>query len=92
MTAYAAAQVSMILKSVNTCISNAFKCFNSQSSQYTTFPRRCTSEINPKGLYTDANFLRISRLVRLALLLGISMAIESSFLSHNKPRIFISDS
>ena len=39
----------------------------------------------------DANFLIISRLVCLALLLGISMAIESSFLSHNKPRIFVSD-
>ena len=39
----------------------------------------------------DANLLRKSHLVCLALLVGISMAIESSFLSHNKPRIFILD-
>ena len=39
-----------------------------------------------------ANLSRISRLVCLALLLGISMAIKSSFLSHNELRIFVSES
>ena len=38
-----------------------------------------------------ANLSRISRLVCLALLLGISMAIKS-FLSHNELRIFVSES
>ena len=39
----------------------------------------------------DANLLRMLRLACLALLLGISLAIESSFLSHNKPKIFVDD-
>ena len=36
----------------------------------------------------DANLLRVSRLVCVALLLGISMTTEYSFLSHYKPMIF----
>ena len=128
MTAYAVAQVPMILELANTCISIAFKgvsgdgidrgtlifdgyvdshfsqtlitwfgiilsdgSFNSQSSRYTTFPCRCTGKINPRGSQMDANLLRISRLVCLPLLLCISMAIESSFLSQNELRIFVSD-
>ena len=40
--------------------------FNSQSSQYTTVPRRYTDKISPRGSYMDDNLLRISRLVCFA--------------------------
>ena len=36
----------------------------------------------------DPNLLRTSRLVCLALVLGISTTVESSFLSHNKSTVF----
>ena len=56
---------------------------------YNIFPINCAGDINPVGSYTEANSLKIFRLVRFFLNVGVTTHGVSFPLFHSKPNIFV---